>query len=115
MRSRLKYLYSNFCYFIINRRFLYAITLQKNARQVDICVAIVPKCVAFCYEIQANSYPEFTVPKKKYNRHDRLKYVTAGAAIQIPYTALPIYGPHAAMPPRFGGIFFRFHTIDLTN
>ena len=29
VRFRSKYLYSNFCYFIIRQRFLYAITLQK--------------------------------------------------------------------------------------
>ena len=29
--------------------------------QVEICVAIVPKCGAFCYAIQANLYPAYTV------------------------------------------------------
>ena len=28
----------------------------KNAIQVEICLAIVPKCGAFCYAIQANSH-----------------------------------------------------------
>ena len=49
------FVYSNFCYFIIRRRFL-CHNISKNAKQVEICVAIVSKCVAFCYAIQANLY-----------------------------------------------------------
>ena len=37
-------------------------TIAKNAIQVEICVAIVQKCVAFCYAIQVNSYPDCAIP-----------------------------------------------------
>ena len=54
---RSKYLYSNFCYFITRQRGS-CHNIAKNAIHVAICVAVVPKCGAFCYVIQAISYPD---------------------------------------------------------
>ena len=52
-----EYLYSNFCYFIKRQLGSYAITLQKYAIQVEICVAIFQKCGSFCYAIKGKFVP----------------------------------------------------------
>ena len=69
----------NFCYFIISQRLLYH-NIAENAIQVEIWVAIVPKCGAFCYVIQANSYPNpvhrvsFTSNQKHRNKLQKKPY-----------------------------------------